>query len=301
MTRTGPAPGVTLEVALTAVTEAAASIGLNHEPAHGLGPVGDNAVFLLPGGVVARVAHRDAAGRARREVRVARWLERLEFPAVRVLPGAPGPYEAAGCVVTFWVEVPGIRQSSPAELGFFLRKLHEIGSAPDNVLGPFQPFAKISDHIEVAVGLGPAEQDTLRALLEGLEQQYALLEFPEEPCVIHGDAHRKNIVRDATGTVLMLDLESVSKAPREWDLTVAAVYRRVGWYTDADYQAFAHAYGRDVTHWLGFEVMAAIRQLRMIVWLAARTGREPRLIPEVRARLASVRDPGAVHAWEPGV
>lgn len=293
---------LTHEVALAALNQAVAQLDLEAGKAALLGPLGDNAVFGLTDGVVARVSTADAAGRAAQELRVARWLEAVPIPAVRVWPGAPGPVDAAGCVVTFWVYIPEIRQASPSELGHFLRALHTITSPPSDAMGPFQPFTRIAEHIDAATGLSTDEQDNLRAILTKLSKEYDNLNFEERPCVIHGDAHRKNIVREQSGTVLMLDLERVCVGPREWDLIVAAVYHRVGWYTAQDYAEFVHAYGRDVTTWAGFETVAGIRQLRMIAWLAARTGREPRLIPEVQARLRSLPEGGGVpYSWRPGV
>ncbi|MGF1652479.1 MAG: phosphotransferase family protein, partial [Actinomycetales bacterium] len=290
---------LTGDAARRALAAAAKAAGVDASSADLLGPVGDNAVFGLPGGVVARVSSPAALPRVARELCVARWLESLAFPAVRVWPSAPDVIETAGGVVAFWVEIPGIRPSAPGDLGGLLRRLHTITSAPAGVLAPFEPFARISDHIRHATGLSAAERDTLHALLDDLTLAYDSVQFERDPCVIHGDAHRKNIVADASGAVVMLDLEHLSRAAPEWDLTVAAVYRRVGWYSEPEYQEFVDAYGWDVTTWQGFPVMAAIRQLRMTAWLAARTDREPRLIPQVRARLASLVD-GTAHAWEPG-
>ncbi|MGL5866569.1 MAG: phosphotransferase family protein [Dermatophilaceae bacterium] len=275
---------------------------MDAERADLLGPLGENAVFGLPGGIVARVSAGNAAERAAREVRVARWLESVPFPAIRVLPAIPVPVEAAGCVLTFWVRVREISQAAPSELGNFLRRLHLIPTPPPGVTEPFDPFAGIAEHIESAVGLPSEEQNFLSAILEKARRDFEGVNFGGGPCVIHGDAHRKNIVREKSGNVLMLDLERACVGPQEWDLIVAAVYHRVGWYTAQDYTEFANAYGRDITMWAGFETVATIRQLRMIAWLAARTGREPRLIPEVRARLKSLPEGGGVrHYWRPGV
>lgn len=55
-----------------------------------------------------------------------------------------------------------------------------------------------------------------------------------------------------------------------------AVYQLVGWYDDAEDQAFADAYGWDVTQWAGLSTPAAVRRLRMTTWLAGRTGEPTR-------------------------
>jgi hypothetical protein len=293
-------PSLTRDTARRALSAASTAAGVDASSADLLGPIGDNAVFSLPGGVVARVSRLAALPRVARELRVARWLESLDFPAVRVWAAAPGVIETADGVVAFWVELPGVRPSSPGELGGLLRRLHTIPSAPDELLQPFEPFARISDHIRHATGLSAPERGTLHALLDDLTLAYDTVEFEHAPCVIHGDAHRKNIVADASGALVMLDLEHLTRAAPEWDLTVAAVYRRVGWYDETEYQEFVDAYGWDVTTWQGFQVMATIRQLRMTAWLAARTGREPRLTPQVRARIASLGEGSTPRAWKPG-
>lgn len=74
---------------------------------------------------------------------------------------------------------------------------------------------------------------------------------------------------------VLLDLERFSIGAREWDLVVAAVYRRVGWYTEAEYGEFIDAYGWDVRDWSGFEMLAAARELRMTAWLRAHRPRTP--------------------------
>ncbi|GAA3744892.1 hypothetical protein HDA32_005180 [Spinactinospora alkalitolerans] len=107
-------------------------------------------------------------------------------------------------------------------------------------------------------------------------------------------------MRGSDGAAVLLDLERFSVGPREWDLVVAAVYERLGWYSTQEYAGFADAYGFDITDWSGFDVLAAMRRLRMTAWLCARTGREPHLLPEARRRIASLRDPRAPHTWTPG-
>jgi hypothetical protein len=79
------------------------------------------------------------------------------------------------------------------------------------------------------------------------------------------------------------------------------VYRKLGWYDSSEYSAFVEAYGWDVTEWEGYPVLAAIRELAMTAWLAARTGREPRLVDEARRRIASLRDDATPRTWSPGI
>ena len=98
---------------------------------------------------------------------------------------------------------------------------------------------------------------------------------------------------------LPLDLERFSVGPHQFDLVVPAVYQRLGWCTDSEYDAFAAAYDRDVRTWDGFSVFAALREFRMTAWLISRLAREPRLKPEAAGRIASLRDPEAARSWTP--
>jgi aminoglycoside phosphotransferase (APT) family kinase protein len=136
--------------------------------------------------------------------------------------------------------------------------------------------------------------------LDGLRLEYARTSAGLPDCVIHGDANRKNAIRGSDGAAVLLDLERFSIGPREWDLVVPAVYQRLGWYDDSEYNAFVDAYGWDVRTWDGFHVFAALREFRMTAWLVSRLVREPRLTEEAARRIASLRAPDAPRSWTPG-
>ncbi|MGI5293068.1 phosphotransferase enzyme family protein [Nonomuraea polychroma] len=291
------------DAALRAVHEAARTAGLVSHGATLLGPVGDNAVFVLPAEhVVARVAWGPAATpRVERELRVAAWLHEQGLPAVRVVASVPGqPLLCDGRLVTFWEEIASPQQADTAAMGDVLRRLHALPAPPEGLLETFDPFVRQREHIAAADGVDDSDRGFLLELLADLEAAYGRLPFTLPRSPIHGDPHRKNLVRAADGRVILLDLERFSFGPPEWDVIVPVVYQRVGWYSAAEVDQFVAAYGWDVTRWDGCETLMRVRQLRMTAWLASRTGREPRLIPEVRRRIASLRDPAVRHPWTPG-
>jgi hypothetical protein len=291
---------LTASTANTQLVDVCATVGLDPATARLLGPIGDNAVFLLPGeAVVVRLSTGQALPEARHQLEVARWLAREDFPAVRVCEGVSQPVERSGLVVTFWEEIPGLDMASTADMGALLHDLHRLRE-PDGLLKEFDPFTNLDIYVGRAVGLSPEDRGFLEDRLQTLRTAYADVAFTLPPGVIHGDAHRKNIVRGSDGQSRLLDLDHVGVGAREWDLIVAAVYHRIGWYDADEYRRFAKAYGFDVMAWDGFPVLAGIRQLRMTAWLAARTGREPRLVPEVRNRIASLRNPSTASMWTPG-
>lgn len=70
---------------------------------------------------------------------VTRWLTGIGFPSVEPL-AVEQPVASDGCVVTFWRYLPqGGPMPVPADLGFLLRRLHDLGPPPV-VLPAHQPL-----------------------------------------------------------------------------------------------------------------------------------------------------------------
>ncbi|MFL1427517.1 MULTISPECIES: phosphotransferase enzyme family protein [unclassified Nocardiopsis] len=264
-----------------------------------LGPIGENANLVAPEpGIVVRISTHSALDRARREVKVAHWLRKSGVPAVRARSNTP-QVESGRWVVTLWEYIPGVAPGSPTTIGTALKSLHRLKAPDDFSLPVLDPLTGIDGYIASSV-LTTAEKTFLQKRWDELRAKLSMLDHALPAGPVHGDAHRKNIVEDSLGNPVVLDLERFSIGAREWDLVVAAVYHRVGWYTEAEYGEFTEAYGWDVRDWEGFETLAASRELRMTVWLCARTGREPRLLPEARRRIASLTDPSVPKHWTPG-
>lgn len=289
------------ESALATLNSVVAGLGTDGAEIELMGPIADNAVFRLPCRVVARVSTADALDRAVREVQTGRWLAAQGIPAVRPLESLEQPVEADGHVVTFWHEVPGAEMASTAELGSLLGQLHQVPVPSDFEISPLDPFVRLDEHLaSAAAELTEDDNKFLAGRLGRLRGQYAELSAGLTNCVIHGDANRKNAIRGADGVAVLLDLERFSIGPREWDLTVPAVYRRLNWYSESEYEAFVSAYGWDVRDWTGFGVFAALREFRMTAWLLSRLAREPRLQAEANRRIDSLRHPDTPRSWTPG-
>jgi aminoglycoside phosphotransferase (APT) family kinase protein len=295
-----PSPTLTTDTALRTAARIAAEFSWSCLDAHVLGPVGENASVLLPREqLVLRICAVESYERARRELRLAGWLRDSGVPAARMFGGVDTPLLYKNWAVTVWQYVPGVRPAPIGLIGTVLRRLHELTDPPDMELPSLDPFDGIDGYIDQAQ-LNSEETSFLRHRLDRLRSDYARLEPGLPPGPVHGDAHRKNIVQDSNGNPVLLDLERFSTGLREWDLVVAAVYERLGWYTPAEYAAFTAAYGWDIRAWSGFETTAAVRELRMTAWLCARTGREPHLLPEARRRIASLGQTSGAKRWRPG-
>ena len=124
--------------------------------------------------------------------------------------------------------------------------------------------------------------------LDRLSNAYAGLTFGLPQGLIHGDAHRSNLLKTSNST-LLLDFEVVSFGPREWDLTPTALSRERFGLTAEEYAGFVRTYGHDVMRWDGYRVMAKVRELTMTTWLMQNITEDPRLADEFTARVADIR------------
>lgn len=200
-----------------------------------------------------------------------------------------------GRVVSFWHAVPA-NGSSPTvgDLAALLRRFHSLPSPPVD-LPLFDPFAAVPARLRHAA----VDGDDLRfldSLHERLEEEYERLEFSAPIGLIHGDAHRGNVlIQD--GKPLLLDFEVVAIGPREWDLVPTALAVDRFRLDEATYKSFAAIYGRDVREWAGYPVLRAIRELTMTTWLMQNVEEDPAVAAEFALRVASLREGDLGRVW----
>jgi len=116
---------------------------------------------------------------------------------------------------------------------------------------------------------------------------------------VHGDAHVQNLIVRPDGVPVLIDLEGFALGAPESDLCVTATEHEIGWHTDAQYEEFCDAYGRDVKDWVGFPVLKQINQLKMTTWLMQNIADGPDVAGEFRVRLRTIRDGAAPRPWKP--
>jgi aminoglycoside phosphotransferase (APT) family kinase protein len=292
------------------LTDASAQQTLNRAcTAAGLDPagarllrLGEHAMFRLGGPVVVRIARSAAFERdARKEVSVARWLQTVEYPAVRALP-IEQPLLVDDRVVTFWQALSddGTDFGTTAEVAALLVKLHQLTPPAGLALAALQPFARVPRRIDSALWLCTDDRDSLRAMHEELAERYSELEFELPQGVIHGDASVGNVIRDVSGQAVLIDLDGFAIGPREWDLVLTAMYfDSFGWHTKAEYEQFAEVYGFDVMQWPGYPVLRDVREFLMVTWLSQKGADDEHAAAEVRKRIASLRSAGSRRDWLP--
>ncbi|MBG0830388.1 aminoglycoside phosphotransferase family protein [Planomonospora sp. ID67723] len=259
-----------------------------------------NAVYHLPAeGVVVRLAQAAAPGKYDRlttSVRVTRWLAEQGFPTVRPLE-VRQPVAAGGFLVTFWHHEEHVGPApEPAELGSLLRLLHELPPVPFE-LPTHDPFGPVRRAIDAGRLLGEDDRAwLLRRCDELAEAYYERVRFALPYGLVHGDAHRGNLIRTAGG-LLLCDWDSVCAGPRETDLIPTLQGVRFG-LTEQQRAGFSRAYGHDLTAWEGYPVMRDMRELQTLTAVLRNAHRDEAAAGELRHRLDSLRA-GDDRLWHP--
>jgi aminoglycoside phosphotransferase (APT) family kinase protein len=264
--------------------------------------VGSNTVYRLTAPVIVRISRPGAdVEHARRTVAVARWLESVNYPAVRVLD-VDQPVVLDGHAITFWEAVSddGDQYATAGEVAEVLVKLHELVAPDDLHLPTLEQFEGAAKRIQTNNWLTPGDRDYLTKTLATMRDRYSELEFVLPQGVIHGDANVGNVLHDYHGNAVVIDLDGLAIGPREWDLALTAIYYdSFGWHTREEYETFAHVYGFDIMQWPGYPTMRAVREFLMVTWVIQKAGESPRVAAEARKRIAALRTGASRKDWEP--
>jgi aminoglycoside phosphotransferase (APT) family kinase protein len=281
--------------AQTALDEACRAVGLDASTAE-LMRVGENTLFRLAGGVVARVTRTGQLAAAAKEVQVSGWLRSLGVPVVDALPNIDQPVAVDGRAVTFWRELPPHRFSTLAELADVLRRVHRL-PPPPFALPPVSPFVRQRERVTEAMSVADGDRDWLLRHLEDLEARYADLPDGLVWCAVHGDIWAGNVVVTDDGPII-LDLERFAYGPPEWDLTSIAIdYTTFGDLSAADWADFSWRYGYDVTTWPGFEILRDARELRKVTFAIQMAEQRPDLSAQAAYRLECIQGRHGPRPW----
>ncbi|GAA2907542.1 aminoglycoside phosphotransferase family protein [Streptosporangium fragile] len=299
MTIAAEAEGSLLTRACVALGDACRQVGLDLTGAVMMRNFA-NTVYHLPAErAVVRLAEATAPGRYDRlvtSVRVTRWLAEQGFPAIRPLP-VKQPVAAEGFLATFWRHEEHIGPPpDPAQLGPLLRRLHDLPPVPFE-LPTHDPFGGVRRAIDASVVLDDGDRAWLLDRCETLaETYYERVEFVLPYGLVHGDAHRGNMIRTLGGFVLC-DWDGVCAGPREIDLIPTLQGVRFG-LTERQRANFIEAYGYDATTWAGYPVLRDMRELQTLTAVLRNAHRDRAAHDELRHRLDSLRA-GDDRLWHP--
>ncbi|WP_368052575.1 phosphotransferase family protein [Micromonospora sp. HUAS LYJ1] len=264
-----------------------------------------NAVFRLPQHrMIVRVGSgADAVGRASRAVSIGGWLLASGYPAVVPVAGLGQPVvvndaEGFRYAVTFWWEaaVEPAPPISPSELGWLLRRLHDLPRPPVE-LPAFRPLDRLMGAVEASSWLRESDRRWLSGRASELEEAVAGAEFGLGPAgLVHGDAQLTNVLRVAGVGPVLADWDGVAVAPREWDLVPMAVEQRFGGSVELLAELLS-AYGSDPTGGSGWQVLRDMYELRSVAAHIRRAPVSPPHAVEAGRRLASLRCGDARARW----
>ncbi|MFC8532522.1 phosphotransferase family protein [Streptomyces sp. NPDC057249] len=275
--------------------QACSAVGLDSDGAEPL-RLAENQIWRLPHQrVIVRIAREGQSAAAAREVRVARWLDQENVPAVRLVD-VEQPVEAGGRPVTFWAELPPQEHGSVEDVAQLLAQLHSLPT-PDIELGYLDPFIRVDERLQAATTICVDDKEWLRALHRDLVAAWAERPAGLPDRAVHGDAWPGNIVRTADG-VLMMDLERFSVGPPEWDLVSTAVRAKTtGAVSSREYDRFCAVYGHDVTAWEGYPILARARELRMVTYAAQHAASNAEWRSQAQYRIDCLRGRSGLRPW----
>lgn len=277
-----------------------------------------NAVFRLDrAGVVVRMAPLANLEVVDRVAEVAEEFARLGLPTARLAPGMLQPTAADDWIATIWTQLPQRpgRRHDPADLAAPLRALHAVSELRVDVPA-WNPLGQIRGLLRRAASLEGADHEylvdwstrefglsltqVLRHLQDTCDELDAALtttEWTLPRSVVHGDAHAGNLLDDISGRVVLGDLDSVSIGPPEWDL-VPAAHGALRFGDDpTQHQAFARAYGLDVTACPAWDVLRRIRELQLVTSVIPDLRGRPGVAAELARRLGSTLTGATGESW----
>lgn len=278
---------------ISLAVEAAGRLEINTEGASLLRIAAGAHIVFPRADVVARVDSPTCLSLARKQVEIARSLERLDVPAARLVPGEQ-PIILEHGVITFWVRLHDVGRRAEAEqLGELARKLHGASQqllAAISSIKRFDPFEAVSEWLDCDSGLpAPAGTDELRARIAD-----AMARWPETASttgpltLVHGDLHSDNVIVTTQGPVL-IDFEDAGLGPAAWDAAPQVIAaRRYGGAPDS-YQQFAKGYGKDLlAECLVKDRLCEALELSLAAWAVGNRGVSPELFREAEVRVASL-------------
>ncbi|NEA46019.1 phosphotransferase [Streptomyces sp. SID10815] len=298
MTHAAPAPGGYDESELYQVLErGCAIVGLDPSDARLLRGHTNAVVLLEREQVVVKVARRGSRiDDVTRTIQFVRWLMDLGFPTVPLHP-VDQPVIIDQHAITFWQYLPQpIEPVAAAQLAKPLYALHALPTPPvalpihDNV-------AAIRRSLSAITCLAPEMLSFLGEYAAQLESDLGAVEFELPQGVIQGDPQHRNALHSGDGTTVLCDWDAVATGHPEWDLVTIEVHCRRFGHGEKHYEAFADAYGWDVTRWSGYATIVSIRELRMITTNARKVHHAPASLEEVQRRVDGLRRRDRSLSW----
>lgn len=169
-----------------------------------------------------------------------------------------------------WEETrPG--RPDAAATGAGLRQLHESLATAEITfpkLDPIDPTRERLAQVRRSGVLPAAALDFLDGRLDWLKERWEAFDSRLGVGPIHGDFKLANVLTTQTGPLIM-DLDDVCVAPREWDLATISRSAHDGWSAD-EWPAFSSGYGYDLLAHAQTEPLRRLTHFGALVFQLAR-------------------------------
>ncbi len=201
-------------------------------------------------------------------------------------------------MASVWTYVPPAAPTPTVDdLGSALRRFHALGPPPFP-LAHWDPIGDARRRLADADGLTAEDHDYLMTWCDRLEPQVADLNQRVEQSLIHGDAHVGNLLRDASGGILLCDFDATCLGPWQVDLAAVAVGEaRFG--KTGTHRALAEAYEYDVMSDRNWPLLREARELKMIAAATPLLASSASVAAEFAKRLQSIAQGDHGLRWKP--
>jgi len=267
-----------------------------------------NAIFLLPDESLSLRIYgpNQLTNRAGLMTSAAAYLARHDFPAVRLAAIGPAPpvlFQGYRLSLWHWLEKDAERPNIAAPLGALLRRFHDLPPPEGKSFPEFDPAEKVLSRLAMLRGgdaLTAKECDLLQDRLDAALDTLARSTGPSLGLgLIHGDAIPGNFLFSG-GELVMLDMDSASHGPREWDLAPMAAVTKRFWRDDATYDRFLAGYGAPHAVRPRIEAAAAVKLLTITTYLCLSAGQSPTIDAEIQNRMRFWASGDDSQAWTTG-
>lgn len=263
-----------------------------------------NVVCLLPAQrIVARINRDGQDEHPQTALHLTRWLTDVHgYPATAPLPALEPVTGNNSTVVTFWNYYPqppssashGSASPDSAHLGRLIRRLHQLPAPPVDLPAwrPLQSLQALTAGPVGAAALSPSDQRWLLARIDEVQRDLAALDWPLGHGLIHGDAWAGNLLWDIAAEhepVRLGDWDTACYGPLEVDL-IPSYHAAVRYGRGPRWaEAFAQAYGYDLSSWDGFPILYAMRDLVQLAGPLRRAAHESTFAAAVQQRLDGIK------------
>jgi aminoglycoside phosphotransferase (APT) family kinase protein len=257
-----------------------------------------NAIYHLPrAGAVARIRDIDAIAALSAAVQTTRWLTDQDFPAAEPLD-IDQPIAVGSFAVTFWRYLPASDDQRPtsADLAARLRRLHQM-PIPPFALPPTQPLGSTRRQAARSLVLSDMERRWLVHRCNELMDAYSRIAWVLRPGIVHGDAHTNNLLPHPRHSWVLIDWDSVSIGPPEYDFMPIYIRPRRFGYPPDTWRDFVTAYGTDLSGWPDLETLAQIREVRSLAAYIRNAPTNETARRELANRLGSLMNDDRTRRW----